>query len=172
MITTSGIEGGLIYGISAPLRDQIQAAGAAELTIDLLPAREETELYACLQQRGKKSVSQALKQLRLSPVKEALLKQLTDKDTYQTPAKLAKAIKTLCLTLTKTQPLDEAISTAGGVCFEQLDEGLMSKKVPGLFFAGEMLDWEAPTGGYLLTACLATGYLAGQNMAKRIRAEN
>lgn len=165
MISSEGIEGGLIYGVSAPLRDQILQQGKARLLVDLLPARSQDEIEKALNNRGKRSVSHCLKQLKLSPVKQALLKQLTDKNTFQDTRQLAAAIKALPLELTETQPIDKAISTAGGVKFEQLNEHLMATDLPGLFFAGEMLDWEAPTGGYLLTACLATGHQAGKGIA-------
>ena len=166
MISTTGIESGLVYGVSAPLRDEIRDKGEAKLSIDLLPARSEADIAAALANRGKRSVSHCLKQLKLSPVKQALLKLLTDKETFRQPATLASAIKGLPLSLTETQPIDRAISTAGGVQLDQLDEHLMAQALPGLFFAGEMLDWEAPTGGYLLTACLATGRKAGEGMAQ------
>lgn len=169
MISSEGIEGGLVYGVSASLRDQILQQGKARLLIDLLPARSQDEIEKALNNRGKRSVSHCLKQLKLSPVKQALLKQLTDKNTFQDIRQLAATIKALPLELTKTQPIDRAISTAGGVVFDQLNEHLMATDLPGLFFAGEMLDWEAPTGGYLLTACLATGYQAGKGISDFIR---
>ncbi|WP_245543192.1 NAD(P)/FAD-dependent oxidoreductase [Oceanospirillum maris] len=165
MISQSGIEGGLVYALSAPLRDQIAAQGRAMLLLDLLPARSQETLCHALRHRGKKSISQCLKLYKISPIKQALLKQLTDKETFQSPNALAQAIKALPLPLTQTQPIDEAISTAGGVSISQLTDHFMSKTHQGLFFAGEMLDWEAPTGGYLLTACLATGKKAGEGMA-------
>ncbi|WP_086480277.1 TIGR03862 family flavoprotein [Oceanospirillum sanctuarii] len=165
MISSEGIEGGLVYGVSAPLRDLIIKQGKARLMIDLLPARAQNEIESALSNRGKRSISHCLKQLKLSPVKQALLKQLTDKGTFQDTRQLAAAIKALPLELTATQPIDRAISTSGGVKFEQLNEHLMSRDLPGLFFAGEMLNWEAPTGGYLLTACLATGHRAGKGIA-------
>lgn len=165
MISGEGIEGGLIYGVSAALRDQIIKHGKTTLVIDLLPARPLNDIESALNNRGKRSVSHCLKTLKISPVKQALLKQLTDKDTFQNPHQLASAIKTLPLKLKTAQPIDRAISTSGGVKFEQLNEYLMATDLPGLFFAGEMLDWEAPTGGYLLTACLATGHQAGKGIA-------
>ncbi|OOV88871.1 hypothetical protein BTA35_0200475 [Oceanospirillum linum] len=169
MISRKGIEGGLVYGVSASLRDQIIQNGQATLLIDLLPARSQDEIEKALYNRGKRSISHCLKQLKLSPAKQALLRQLTDKETFQDISRLAAAIKKLPLPLTETQPTDRAISTAGGVRFSQLNHHLMATEIPGLFFAGEMLDWEAPTGGYLLTACLATGHQAGQGMVEFIR---
>ena len=108
-------------------------------------------------------------QLAIDGVKAALLRELTTADTFTDPALLAKAIKALPLTLVKTRPLDEAISSAGGVLFEAMDERLMLKQLPGVFCAGEMLDWEAPTGGYLLTACFASGRAAGMGMVEWLR---
>ena len=172
MISSTGLEGGLIYGLSAVLRDRIREQGSAELQIDLLPARSQEMITEALRYRGKRSVSHCLKQLKLSPVKQALLKLLTDKATFQQPELLAAAIKALPLKLTTCQAIDRAISTAGGVQFDQLDEYLMLKQQPGLFFAGEMLDWEAPTGGYLLTACLATGRRAGEGMLRILKHGN
>lgn len=166
MISKTGIEGGLIYGAAHLLRDQIEAQGQAILTLDLLPARTQQELESALRARGRRSVSQVLKNYRLSPVKQALLQLLTPKSIYQSPDTLADAIKQLPLILTQTQPLDRAISTAGGVSLDQLDSYFMARNRPGLFFAGEMLDWEAPTGGYLLTACLATGRQAAEGILR------
>jgi predicted flavoprotein YhiN len=108
-------------------------------------------------------------QLGLDGVKAALLRELTPRETFDDPALLARAIKTLPLQLTRPRPLDEAISTAGGVAFEAMNERLMLKRLPGVFCAGEMLDWEAPTGGYLLTACFATGRAAGLGMIEWLR---
>jgi predicted flavoprotein YhiN len=103
-------------------------------------------------------------QLGLDGIKAALLRELTDASTFAAPAQLARAIKTLPIELVRPRPLDEAISSAGGVMFEAMDQRLMLKALPGVFCAGEMLDWEAPTGGYLLTACFASGRKAGLGM--------
>ena len=108
-------------------------------------------------------------QLGIDGVKAALLRELTSVDCFADMARLAEAIKALPVTLVKTRPLDEAISSAGGVAFEALDERLMLKQLPGVFCAGEMLDWEAPTGGYLLTACFASGRAAGLGMVEFLR---
>jgi hypothetical protein len=108
-------------------------------------------------------------QLGIDGVKAALLRELAPAESFADPEVLAKALKALPLTLVKTRPLDEAISTAGGVPFEVLTENLMLKHLPGVFCAGEMLDWEAPTGGYLLTACFASGRTAGLGMLEWLR---
>jgi hypothetical protein len=171
VITASGIEGSLVYALSATLREQITAAGEATAQLDLLPgkSREQVEL-ALRKPRGSKSMSNFLRtQLGLEGVRAGLLRELSAADTYADPARLAAAIKALPLRLARPRPLDEAISSAGGVCFEALDEQLMLRVLPGVFCAGEMLDWEAPTGGYLLTACLASGRRAGLGMLDWLR---
>jgi hypothetical protein len=163
VITATGIEGSLIYSLSATIREAINQQGAATIHIDLLPGRPVDKVQAALSKpRGSRSMAKHLhSQLGIDGVKAALLRELTSADTFADMALLAKAIKALPLTLVKTRPLDEAISSAGGVLFESMDERLMLKQVPGVFCAGEMLDWEAPTGGYLLTACFASGRAAG-----------
>ncbi|MDI3398135.1 TIGR03862 family flavoprotein [Pseudomonas sp. V88_4] len=168
VITATGIEGSLIYALSAPIREAINVHGAATIHIDLLPGRPVDKLQAALSKpRGSRSMAKHLhSQVGIDGVKAALLRELTDAATFADPALLARAIKALPLTLVKTRPLDEAISSAGGVTFEAMDERLMLKALPGVFCAGEMLDWEAPTGGYLLTACFASGRAAGAGMLK------
>ncbi len=168
VITATGIEGSLIYALSAPIREAINVHGAATVHIDLLPGRPVDKLQAALSKpRGSRSMAKHLhSQVGIDGVKAALLRELTDAATFADPALLARAIKALPLTLVKTRPLDEAISSAGGVTFEAMDERLMLKALPGVFCAGEMLDWEAPTGGYLLTACFASGRAAGAGMLK------
>ncbi len=163
VITATGIEGSLIYALSAPIREAINQYGAAVIHIDLLPGRPVDKLQAALSKpRGSRSMAKHLhSQVGIDGVKAALLRELTDAATFADPALLARAIKALPLTLVKTRPLDEAISSAGGVTFEAMDERLMLKALPGVFCAGEMLDWEAPTGGYLLTGCFASGRAAG-----------
>ncbi|WP_282358370.1 TIGR03862 family flavoprotein [Pseudomonas sp. PS01303] len=163
VITATGIEGSLIYALSAPIREAINQYGAAVIHIDLLPGRPVDKLQAALSKpRGSRSMAKHLhSQIGIDGVKAALLRELTDAATFADPALLAQAIKALPLTLVKTRPLDEAISSAGGVTFEAMDERLMLKALPGVFCAGEMLDWEAPTGGYLLTGCFASGRAAG-----------
>ncbi|TAL04387.1 MAG: TIGR03862 family flavoprotein [Rhodospirillaceae bacterium] len=166
VVTTTGVEGGLIYTVSAALRDEIAAHGTATLMLDLAPGKDMSRLAAALAlPRGKASMSTHLrKRLGIDGVKAGLLREIVPAQHFSDPHKLAAAIKSLPLRLTAARPLDEAISTAGGVAFEALDANLMLNDHPGTFCAGEMLDWEAPTGGYLLTACLATGRAAGQGV--------
>ena len=166
VITATGIEGSLIYALSAPIREAINRHGAATVHIDLLPGKPLDKVRAALAKpRGSRSMSKHLhSQLGLDGVKAALLRELALAEHFNDPAQLALAIKALPLTLVNTRPMDEAISTAGGVPFEALDERLMLKQLPGVFCAGEMLDWEAPTGGYLLTGCFASGRAAGRGM--------
>ncbi|UFP99495.1 TIGR03862 family flavoprotein [Pseudomonas fitomaticsae] len=174
VITATGIEGSLIYALSAPIREAINAHGAATIHIDLLPGRPVDKLQAALSKpRGSRSMAKHLhSQVGIDGVKAALLRELTDAATFADPALLARAIKALPLTLVKTRPLDEAISSAGGVTFEAMDERMMLKALPGVFCAGEMLDWEAPTGGYLLTACFASGRAAGAGMLDWLKQRN
>ncbi|WKV83504.1 TIGR03862 family flavoprotein [Pseudomonas sp. B24_DOA] len=171
VITATGIEGSLIYALSAPIREEISRYGAAVIHIDLLPGRPADKLQAALSKpRGARSMAKHLhSQVGIDGVKAALLRELTDAETFADPARLARAIKALPLTLVKTRPLDEAISSAGGVRFEAMDEHLMLKALPGVFCAGEMLDWEAPTGGYLLTGCFASGRAAGLGIVQWLK---
>ena len=161
-ITANGIEGGLIYAVSAPLRDELIAGGAGVLSLDLAPGRDLARLTADLAKpRGRDSLSNHLRRRAgIEGVKAALLRECCTSDTLNHPASLAAAIKALPLRVVAARPLDEAISSAGGVAFEGLNEHLMLSGLPGCFVAGEMLDWEAPTGGYLLTACFASGRCA------------
>jgi len=163
VITETGVEGGVIYAVSATLRDEIARKGAAYLWLDLAPERDMQRLSQDLSRpRGKRTVATHLQRYaHIEGVKAALLREVVPKLDFADPARLAAAIKRLPLTLVAPRPLEEAISTAGGVRFEALDDRLMIKDIPGVFCAGEMLDWEAPTGGYLLTACFATGRAAG-----------
>ncbi len=163
VITATGVEGSLIYALSAPLRDAIEADGSATLSLDLAPGKTQQQLTETLERpRGRDSLANHLrKRTGIAGVKAGLLRELLEKEAYTVPERLAAAIKALPLPLAATRPLDEAISSAGGVRFEALDRRLMVRQRPGLFCAGEMLDWEAPTGGYLLTACFASGRAAG-----------
>ncbi len=163
VVTATGLEGSLVYALSAPVREAINQHGSATIHLDLLPGRPVDKIQQALSKpRGSRSMAKHLHgQLGIDGVKAALLRELTPAECFTDPARLAQAIKALPLTLVKTRPLDEAISSAGGVTFEALDERLMLKQLPGVFCAGEMLDWEAPTGGYLLTACFASGRAAG-----------
>lgn len=164
ILTAQGVEGSLVYAWSAQLRQAIEHEGQARLLLDLLPDRPVDKIAQALAKpRGSRSMAKHLhSQLGIDGVKAGLLRELTDQSTFADPQALAQAIKALPITLVRTRPLDEAISSAGGVRFEGLDEGLMVRQMPGVFCAGEMLDWEAPTGGYLLTACFASGQRAGR----------
>ena len=166
--TRTGVEGSLIYALSAALRDTIAAQGRARFFLDLLPGLAAERVAAeVAHPRGSRSLSSHLKsRLKLDGVKAALLFEVLGKDGMQDAALLARSIKALPLTALAPRPVQEAISTAGGVAFEALDAGLMSRSVPGLFCAGEMLDWEAPTGGYLLTASMASGVRAARGVAQ------
>ena len=170
--TATGIEGSLVYAMSAPLREAIARDGRATLWLDLLPDRTpERVMSDVAHPRGSRSLSSHLKgRLGLDGIKLALLHECLDREAMHDPARLAQAIKALPLTLLRARPLAEAISSAGGVCRASLDEGLMLRERPGVFVAGEMLDWEAPTGGYLLTASMASGAWAGEAMRRRLSA--
>lgn len=163
IVTRDGVEGGLIYAASAMIRDEIYANGRAIITLDLKPDRAlEWLVEKVSKPRGSRSMASHLeKTLGIKGVKSGLLREFVPTGDFSDPRKLAGYIKALPVSLVATRPLDEAISTAGGVSFESLDEHLMLHAMPGVFCAGEMLDWEAPTGGYLLTACFASGYAAG-----------
>jgi len=163
VVTETGVEGSLIYAASGPIREQIVARGEAVVELDLLPQRSADFVAAeVARPRGSRSMSTHLKsRLGIDGVKAALLHELLPREAFADAAQLAAAIKALPLPLARPRPIAEAISSAGGVPFEAMDEGLMLSALPGVFCAGEMLDWEAPTGGYLLTACFATGRAAG-----------
>jgi uncharacterized flavoprotein (TIGR03862 family) len=172
VVTQGGVEGSLVYTASAALRDHITSDGEATFWLDLLPARS-TEWVAreVAHPRGTRSLSTHLKtRLNLAGVKAGLLWERLPKEAMADPARLAAAIKALPITLRATRPIDEAISSAGGVRFEAMDAGLMLNDMPGVFCAGEMLDWEAPTGGYLLSACLASGHAAGRGVLRWLQA--
>ncbi|HEY9107544.1 MAG TPA: TIGR03862 family flavoprotein [Roseateles sp.] len=171
VITATGIEGSLVYAASAPLRDQVARDGHATLHLDLLPQLSAERVLADVKHpRGSRSLSSHLKsRLHVSPLKLGLLHELLTREQMLDVGTLAAALKCLPLTLHAPRPVAEAISTAGGVRFEGLSDGLMLQALPGVFVAGEMLDWEAPTGGYLLTACLATGRAAGGGALRWLR---
>lgn len=162
VITETGVEGSLVYALSAPLRDEIATHGQATLLVDLLPQHTPAQVLAeTSRPRGPRSLSTHLKsRLGIQGLKMALLHELLTPQQLADPGELARALKALPIPLLRPRPIDEAISTAGGVRFEALDAHGMLRAVPGTFCAGEMLDWEAPTGGYLLTACFATGRVA------------
>ena len=171
VITASGIEGSLIYAVSALLREEIAEFCSATVHLDLLPDHSEaTVLAEVARPRGSRSMSTHLKsRLGIEGLKAGLLRELLNKDEYHDPARVAATLKRAPLQLSQARPLAEAISTAGGVRLEALDPQLMLKAVPGVFCAGEMLDWEAPTGGYLLTASMASGRIAGAGAASWLR---
>jgi uncharacterized flavoprotein (TIGR03862 family) len=164
VVTATGIEGSLVYALSAPIRDRIARDGQATVYLDLLPDHDAARvLDEVTRPRGTRSMSSHLQsRLGLKGVKSGLLHECLSKADYADPARLARAIKALPLVVKRPRPIDEAISSAGGVRFEGLDPAGMLRAVPGAFVAGEMVDWEAPTGGYLLTACFGSGRAAGQ----------
>lgn len=166
VLTAGGVEGSLVYAASAALRRLLARDGSATFTVDLLPARTAEAVQRELAHpRGPRSMGTHLKsRLKLEGAKAALLWEVAPKGASE--AQLAQLIKALPITVTATRPIDEAISSAGGVRFEALDEHGMLRALPGVFCAGEMLDWEAPTGGYLLTACFSTGRVAGLGAAR------
>jgi len=171
MLSDSGIEGSLVYALTALLRDTIEVQGAVTVQLDLAPDKTLERLIAEVSHpRGARSLSSHLQSRSgIKGVKTALLREILAAEQLNDPVKLAHAIKSLPITLAAPRPLDEAISSAGGVRFESLDEKLMLHGLPGAFCAGEMLDWEAPTGGYLLTACFASGRVAGQGALNYLR---
>ena len=174
MLSDHGIEGSLVYAVSAPLRDTITVRGAVTLELDLAPDKPlERVVNEVAHPRGSRSLSSHLQsRVGIKGAKMALLREVLSADQLAQPDTLAHAIKSLPLTLVATRPIDEAISSAGGVRFEALDDGLMLRALPGVFCAGEMLDWEAPTGGYLLTACFASGRAAGQGVLNYLAGKN
>ncbi|MGM9490881.1 TIGR03862 family flavoprotein [Ideonella sp. YS5] len=170
VLTATGLEGSLVYAASALLRDEIDATGAAHVTLDLLPDRSPEELATALARgRGARSFANHLReQTHLHGAKAGLLREGLDAAEWQTLTQdavaMARRIKAVPLTLRATRPLDEAISSAGGILLQALDEQLQLQGHPGVACAGEMLDWEAPTGGYLLTACFASGHVAASGL--------
>lgn len=174
VITAGGIEGSLIYAASALLREEIAEQGEALIELDLLPGRSADKVAAeVAHPRGSRSLSSHLKsRLGIEGLKAGLLNELLSREEMLDPARLAARLKRLPLRLHAPRPVAEAISTAGGLRFEDLDEGLMLRERPGLFCAGEMLDWEAPTGGYLLTASMASGRVAGAAAAAWLHARD
>jgi uncharacterized flavoprotein (TIGR03862 family) len=164
VVTASGVEGSLIYALSADLRDQIAAAGSATIYLDLVPDFSAQRVHdEVTRPRGARSMSSHLQsRLGIKGVKSALLRECLSAEEFADTERLAAALKMLPVVLNQPRPIDEAISSAGGVRFDALDPATsMLLSVPGVFAAGEMIDWEAPTGGYLLTACFASGRAAG-----------
>ena len=166
VISRNGIEGSLIYAHSSALRDALERDGTASLVLDLAPGRTVEKLTGALErQDAKASFSNRLRKgAGIEGVKAALLRELSADAVHLDARKLAETIKALPLPVVSPRPIAEAISSAGGITFDSIDENLMLKALPGSFVAGEMLDWEAPTGGYLLTACLASGRTAARGI--------
>jgi len=166
VVTATGIEGSLVYAASALLRDTLAAKGSASLLLDLLPSHTLAQIRSVLQapREGQSLANHLRRRLRLDGIKSAMLHELLPKESLRDHDLLAGFIKALPVALAAPRPIQEAISTAGGVPFEALDESLQFRRWPGVFGAGEMLDWEAPTGGYLLTACMASGVRAARGI--------
>jgi uncharacterized flavoprotein (TIGR03862 family) len=166
IVTATGLEGGLIYAASALLRESCTSSSDTRIFLDLMPDKSLSSLTNQLSQtRGKESVANFVrKRLGITGVKAGLLHEILIHEDFKNPEKLAATIKLLPIKLISPRPLDEAISSAGGIKFEALDEHLMIRNLSGVFCAGEMLDWEAPTGGYLLTACFASGRAVGEGV--------
>ena len=166
VISRNGIEGSLIYAHSSALRDALERDGTASLVLDLAPGRTVEKLTGALERPdAKASFSNRLRKgAGIEGVKAALLRELSADAVRLDARKLAETIKALPLPVVSPRPIAEAISSAGGITFDSIDENLMLKALPGTFVAGEMLDWEAPTGGYLLTACLASGRTAARGI--------
>jgi len=163
MITTAGLEGGPVYAHSAEIRDSIDHRGSSTLSVDLQPDLTVAQLVDRLGRgRPKDSLTATLKRIGLSKVAVALLREVTGNQVPRQPEALAAMIKALTIEVRATMPIDRAISTAGGVALSELDDALMIKRLPGVFVAGEMLDWEAPTGGYLLQASFSTAVTAAR----------
>ena len=173
VISADGIEGSLIYALSAELREAIARNGHATLQLDLAPGRSLERLQQELAKpRRHRSASEHLRrQAGITGAKAALIYEMLDKTQMDNSALLARTIQRLSLTLKRPRPLAESISSAGGVRLEAMDAGSMLKALPGVFCAGEMLDWEAPTGGYLLTACFASGHRAGDGAVAWLKAK-
>ena len=163
MITTAGLEGGPVYAQSATIRDSIDRLGSCTVCFELHPDLTVAQLEERLVRgRSKDSLTAKLHRIGLSKVSVALLRELTGNQVPRQPEALAPLIKSLPLEVRSMMPIDRAISTAGGVAFSELDDALMIKRLPGVFVAGEMVDWEAPTGGYLLQASFSTAVMAAR----------
>ena len=172
VISSTGIEGSLVYAHAKPLREQIDREGQALLTLDLAPGRREERIGRDLAILSPKvSLSNRLRKTAgLDAVKIALLRECDPQFGTWTPDRLAALVKEMPLMLHRPRPIAEAISSAGGISLDEIDERFMLRTIPGLFVAGEMLDWEAPTGGYLLTACFATGRRAADGVIAYLKA--
>ena len=174
MITSSGLEGGPIYALSPGIRHRLDADGSCGLVIDLAPDRRLDEVSARLgRRRPKDSMSSTLRRtLRLSPAAIGVLREATHNRPPDDPSTLAALVKSVPVEVTATMPIDRAISSAGGISFDEVDETFMLRRRPGTFVAGEMLDWEAPTGGYLLQATFSTGVAAARGALARLSARH
>lgn len=170
VITQDGIEGSLVYAHAASLRDQLQEQGSASLVLDLAPGRSAEKLARDLARQDSKAsfANRVRKGAGIEGVKIALLRKFADAADLSDPQRLARLIKALPLVVVRPRPITEAISSAGGIRWSAIDDTYMLKALPGVFVAGEMLDWEAPTGGYLLTACFATGRAAAHGINARL----
>ena len=168
VVTAHGLEGGPVYALSGVIRDQLEKGSPVHLFLDLkrdLPLERIREKLE--QRRGKESLANSLRKgLHLTGPAYSLLQEFCPPEELTNPALLAGHLKRLMLPISSTRPLAEAISSAGGVTFPEVDADLMLRKLPGVFVAGEMLDWEAPTGGYLLQGAFSTGYQAAQGLLK------
>jgi len=164
MLTEYGLEGGLLYALSRPIRQQLNTRGQAEIFFDVLPNISQPELQDRLQPKAKQSQTNLWRKAGLDSVKSALIREILAKSAWSDPVQVAALAKRLPIKISALQPMDEAISTAGGVRQSALDTCLMLKQQAGVFCCGEMLDWDAPTGGYLLTACFASGRWAGHGV--------
>ena len=157
MISSYGLEGGAIYAMSKAIRAEIDQKGETLISIDLKPKHTISKIEKILgDKKSGLNISRILKQdLKIPPAALELIKAYSDKEEFNSPSLLARKIKELKIPLTKPRPIDRAISTAGGIKFSSCDDKLMLNELPGIFVAGEMLDWEAPTGGYLLQGCFS-----------------
>ena len=171
MITNAGIEGGVIYALSSAIRKSAEAEGSAKIQIDLRPNKSVTELANKLGERGNQSISNYLRKSGFAPVAISLLHEVTPEGDLAkyTAQGLAVKIKNISITLNSSAGMARAISTAGGIELTELDENLMLTKKPGIFACGEMLDWEAPTGGYLLQGCFSTAHAAASGILEYCR---
>lgn len=166
IITHYGMESGLIYRLNAPMREQLKTTGKMSLVLDLLPDISHAKLLTSLNNPKKQSLSNLWRKAGLDPVKIALLREIVPKSDWHNPVNMATFIKNLPIEFDSFRPMDEAISTGGGVKRSALTDDFQLKSNPAVFCCGEMLDWDAPTGGYLLTACFATGRAVGFGVAK------
>lgn len=162
MITATGIEGGAVYALAAPLRDAIEADGAVTLHVDVVPDRPVDEVAQRLSRRPRDSMASALRRAGIAAVAGGLAREATANELPEDPLELARLLKAVPIRLVDVQPIDRAISSAGGIALDEVDESFMLHRRPGVFVAGEMLDWAAPTGGYLLQATFSTAVAAAR----------